>query len=79
LRALGSRRLTAQHATLQVVRRICQRFERERGDARLFVEKMPALRVPFMPAVLPEAKIIHIVRDERDVSSILPPSSVCRS
>jgi hypothetical protein len=70
-----SHRLTAEHATPQVVRRIRKRFERERDDARLLVEKCPrsALRVPFIRAVLPEAKIIHIVRDGRDVSCSLMP------
>ncbi len=71
----GSHRLTAEHATPRVVRRIRKRFERERGDARLLVEKCPrnTLRVPFIRAVLPEAKIIHIVRDGRDVSCSLMP------
>ncbi len=71
----GSHRLTAEHATPRVVRRIRKRFARELGDARLLVEKCPrsALRVPFIRAVLPEAKIIHIVRDGRDVSCSLLP------
>jgi hypothetical protein len=70
-----SHRLTAQHATPKVVRQIRKRFELEKGAARLFVEKCPrsVLRVPFIRAVFPEAKLIHIIRDGRDVAcSMLP-------
>lgn len=42
---------------------------------RLVVEKCPrnTLRVPFLKTVFPEAKIIHIVRDGRDVACSLMP------
>jgi hypothetical protein len=70
-----SHRLTAQHGTSKVKRQIRKRFESEKGDAHLFVEKCPrsVLRVPFICEVFPEAKLIHIIRDGRDVAcSMLP-------
>lgn len=71
----GSHRLTAAHATEKIVRKIRRRFAFEQGSARLFVEKCPrsVLRVPFIRAVFPEAKLIHIVRDGRDVACSLLP------
>jgi len=71
----GSHRLTAEHATPKVARQIRKRFTEEKGGARLFVEKCPrsVLRIPFIRAVFPEAKLIHIMRDGRDVAcSMLP-------
>lgn len=70
-----SHRLTEQHATLKVRAKIRRRFAGEKGEAALFVEKCPrsVLRVPFIRAVFPEAKLIHIVRDGRDTAcSMLP-------
>jgi hypothetical protein len=70
-----SHRLTAQHATPEVKRQIRRRFELEKGEAALLVEKCPrsALRIPFIREVFPEAKLIHIIRDGRDVAcSMLP-------
>lgn len=60
-------------ATPKVRAHIRQRFERfvkDQGKTRLF-EKTPSncLRLPFINQVLPEAKIIHIVRDGRSVFS----------
>jgi len=70
-----SHRLTAQHATPEVKRQIRRRFEKEQGEALLFVEKCPrsVLRVPFIRQVFPEAKLIHIIRDGRDVACSLLP------
>jgi len=70
-----SHRLTQQHATSQVKRGIRKKFAEEQGKATLFVEKCPrsVLRVPFIREVFPEARLIHIVRDGRDVAcSMLP-------
>ncbi len=70
-----SHRLTQQHATPQVKRGIRKKFAEEQGAATLFVEKCPrsVLRVPFIRAVFPEARLIHIVRDGRDVACSLLP------
>lgn len=63
--------LPASAATESVKRYICGRFDamRRRLGAELLVEKTCAnsLRVPFVDAVLPEAKYVFIVRDGRDV------------
>jgi hypothetical protein len=70
-----SHRLTQAHATLEVKRLIRKKFAEEQGQAALFAEKCPrsVLRVPFIRAVFPEARLIHLVRDGRDVAcSMLP-------
>lgn len=59
-------------ATPDVVRGIRERFRRaceERGGTRM-VEKTPAncLRLGFVRAVLPDARILHLVRDGREVA-----------
>jgi hypothetical protein len=71
----GSHRLTKANATPAVRTRIRAWFADQRGDKRLIVEKTPrnVLRVPFLRAVFPEAKFIHIVRDGRDVACSLLP------
>jgi hypothetical protein len=70
-----SHRLTAEHATPRVRKHIREWFRKRQGPATVLVEKTPrnVLRVPFIRAVFPEAKIIHIVRDGRDVSCSLMP------
>lgn len=60
---------TAQDAKPWVVRRIRRlflRYQQDHGGARV-IEKSPmnVLRVPFVHAVFPESKIIHIYRDGR--------------
>lgn len=70
-----SHRLTQTQATPEVKKIIRKKFAEEQGDAELFAEKCPrsVLRVPFIREVFPEAKLIHIVRDGRDVAcSMLP-------
>lgn len=71
----GSHRLTAEAATPEVVGEIRAWFERERGGAEWIIEKCPrnALRVPYLRAIFPEAKLIHIIRDGRDVTCSLMP------
>lgn len=70
-----SHRLVAAHATPVVRQHLREWFGEQQGSAALLVEKTPrnVLRIPFLRAVFPEAKIIHIVRDGRDVAcSMLP-------
>ena len=66
-------RLTAADATPRVVRHIRETFAafaRDKGRPR-FAEKTPSncLRIPFVRAVYPEARIVVIVRDGRSVIS----------
>lgn len=51
------------------IRSHCARFRRRSG-ADLIVDKSPrnSLRIPFIQAVFPRARIIHILRDGRDVT-----------
>jgi len=65
--------LTPADATPKVIDHIRARFEKfvvDEGKVRLF-EKTPSncLRLPFIHKVLPEAKIIHVIRDGRSVFS----------
>ena len=59
----------AEDATPRVrryIRRAFERFAEEEGKPR-FMEKTPSncFRVPFVHAVLPEARFLHVVRDGR--------------
>ncbi len=71
-----SHRLTAEHATEAVREKVRGWFE-ERGRSHhgLMVEKCPRniLRIPYIRSIFPEAKIIHIVRDGRDVACSMVP------
>jgi protein-tyrosine sulfotransferase len=73
--AYDSHRLVAEHATPEIRKRIREWFRKRQGSATLVVEKTPrnVLRVPFIRAIFPEAKIIHIIRDGRDVACSLMP------
>ena len=69
----GTDELTPDHATKEVRAYIRRRFERlssARGG-RTVVEKTcaNALRVPFVDAILPDAKYIHLIRDGRDAAA----------
>lgn len=61
----------AEHARPEVVRYICKAFRgiAKAQHAEVIVEKTCAntLRVPFVNAVLPETRFVHIVRDGYDV------------
>jgi hypothetical protein len=71
----GSHRLTERHATADVAARIRAWFEEQRGGRGLVVEKNPrnVLRIPYVAAIFPEARFVHIVRDGRDVACSMVP------
>jgi len=70
-----SHRLTDAHATPRVVSAIREWFSGQRDLRAVLVEKNPrnTLRIPFIRRIFPEAKIIHIIRDGRDVACSLVP------
>lgn len=70
----GSHRLDQTAATTSVSKALVDAFAAPPGDTVL-VEKSPrnTLRVPFLKAVFPDARIVHIVRDGRDVACSLVP------
>ncbi|MGH0035095.1 MAG: sulfotransferase family protein [Myxococcota bacterium] len=69
---IGHDMIPAACATPDVIAHIRARFEeyRERHGARRFCEKTPAngLRLPFVLEVLPDAKLVHVIRDGRSVA-----------
>jgi hypothetical protein len=70
----GSHRLDETAATPSVSKALVEEFAAPAGD-KVLVEKSPrnTLRVPFLKAVFPDARIIHIVRDGRDVACSMVP------
>jgi sulfotransferase family protein len=70
-----SHRLTEADATDERRRELRAWARGELGDAQLLVEKNPrhSLRVPFLRAVFPHARFVHVVRDGRDVAWSLVP------
>jgi sulfotransferase family protein len=70
-----SHRLTEKHAAAGAAGRIRDWFDAERASRLWLVEKNPrnTLRIPFLRAVFPQAKIVHIVRDGRDAACSLVP------
>jgi len=71
----GSHRLLASHATESVRRAARERFAEQGTGRPWLVEKNPrnALRVPYVKALFPDARLIHIVRDGRDVACSMMP------
>ncbi|GAB4500235.1 MAG: hypothetical protein OHK003_19530 [Anaerolineales bacterium] len=70
-----SHRLTSEYATDEVKSKIRKWFQEQAGNEGLLVEKKPRniLRIPFVREIFPEAKIIHIIRDGRDVACSMIP------
>lgn len=65
-------RMTDYDATPEAVAALRAAYDHE---GRVLVEKMPThtLRIPFIRRVFPEAKLIYIIRDGRDVACSLMP------
>jgi hypothetical protein len=70
-----SHRLTAAHATPDIKEAIHRWAETTGRDALMLVEKSPRniLRIPYVREIFPQARIIHIVRDGRDVACSMVP------
>ena len=70
-----SHRLTAERATPLVKNKIRNWFQEQSQNTLTLVEKNPRniLRIPYIHEIFPEAKIIHIVRDGRDVACSMAP------
>ena len=67
----GSDRLTAEHATAEVTESLRRWASEQRGAMPLLDDPRNSVRVPFLRAVFPEAKFVHVVRDGRDVARAL--------
>lgn len=65
-------RMTSYDATDEAIATLREAYQHE---GRVLVEKMPthSLRIPFIRRVFPEAKLIYIIRDGRDVACSLMP------
>lgn len=70
-----SHRLTARNATPVVSQQVREWFQAQSEGSPVLLEKNPRniLRVPYVHAIFPEARIIHIVRDGRDVACSMVP------
>ena len=70
-----SHRLTELHARPEIAESIRSWFLEQQNGRPLVVEKCPrnTLRVPFLRSIFPEVRLIHIVRDGRDVACSLMP------
>ncbi len=71
----GGHRLDARHATPLIAARLQHEVEKLRQGKRVVLEKNPchSVQIPFLRAIWPDCKIIHIVRDGRDVTCSLMP------
>lgn len=71
----GSDRLVADDVSPEDQQRIRRWFAQHHRDESLLVEKNPrsALRIPMIRSIFPEARLIHIVRDGRDVACSMVP------
>lgn len=74
-KAPGSHQLAARHAMPVTVMSLRHELEQERQGKQVTVEKNPRhiVQIPFLRAIWPDCKIIHIVRDGRDVACSLMP------
>ena len=71
-----SHRLTSAAATPAVTADIRGWFDRQAEPGQVLVEKCPRniLRLPYIFQVFPEARIVHVVRDGRDVACSMVPA-----
>jgi hypothetical protein len=68
----GSDRLTAEHATAELTESLRRWAGAQQGGSMpLLDDPRNSLRVPFLRAVFPEARFVHLVRDGRDVARAL--------
>lgn len=74
--------LTVTHARPEVVkyiRKVFSKFLNDQGKKRFFENTQAnVLSLPFVNSVLPDSKIIHIIRDGRDVAASLKMSRETR-
>ena len=70
-----SHRLVASDATAAIAEHVSRALESRRAPETLLIEKNPrnSLRIPFIRALFPRARFIHIVRDGRDVACSMVP------
>lgn len=70
--------LTARSATAPVCRRARRAFWLLRGGARTLVEKTPdnGARIPWLAAIFPRSKFVHIIRDPHDTALSLKKALV---
>ncbi len=71
----GSHRLTENCATPEIIYKIRMWFLKQYEENKYIIEKNPrnVLRISFIKKIFPEAKIIHIIRDGRDVACSMVP------
>ena len=71
----GDHRLTAEQAMSISAMSLRHELEQERRGKQVIVEKNPRhiVQIPFVRAIWPDCKIIHIIRDGRDVACSLMP------
>ena len=73
--AFGGHRLDAIYATPLITARLRHEVEKIRQGKLVVLEKNPrhSLQIPFLRAIWPDCRIVHIVRDGRDVTCSLMP------
>jgi hypothetical protein len=73
----ASHRQAGQDATAEIKYQIRNVFSERlaKSNRKMIIEKCPknTLRIPYLKSIFPEAKIVHIVRDGRDVACSLRP------
>lgn len=71
-------RLTASQATPAWIDLITRALHASAPDGRMYVGKQPRciLRLPFIKAAVPNVKIVHVIRDGRDVACSMVPGGL---